>query len=278
MIRPLLLLLLLTGGSSAFANEEAPNTFNGIVQDDITFYHGCGAGCHSRHFQLTDPLLIEGTWARVKVMSATYIWDSKKLGFVPGGIRGAGNKEPDNASIYWIFADCKGKKVAYGQTPNLSEMSDPKDVYYGSDMGKFSGKPQQASVNHSPYDKWAPLCLENQSPGEEMGHENKKVLLAYYKEVMKGNPQELQEELERKAMTLVMQKYDKRLRKRLEGTGVNPSYMADYEDECNVAVKAGTSQPRTWSVMERFEVDLCKGEAKRWTWSRKEGKVYDDDF
>ena len=57
MIKNLLLAPLILGltGSSAFANEAASNTFNGIVQDDITFYHGCGAGCHSRHFQLTDP-------------------------------------------------------------------------------------------------------------------------------------------------------------------------------------------------------------------------------
>ena len=137
LLLPIIAGLLVVGcqGKQSKDTKEAPNTFNGIVQDDITFYHGCGTGCHSRHFQLTDPLLIEGTWTRVKVMSATYSWDSKKRGFVPGGIRGAGNKEPDNTSIFWIFADCKGKKVAYGQTSNLSEIGEPKDVYYGSDMG-----------------------------------------------------------------------------------------------------------------------------------------------
>jgi len=30
--------------------------------------------------------------------------------------------------------------------------------------------------------------------------------------------------------------------------------------------------------MEWFDVDVCKGEARRWRWSRKEGKVYDDDL
>ena len=53
--------------------------------------------------------------------------------------------------------------------------------------------------------------------------------------------------------------------------------MADYEDECNVVVRAGTSQPRTWSVMQWFDVDVCKEEAKSYRWSRA-GKVYEDDF
>ena len=275
MIRPLLLLLILTVGSSVFANEEDPNTFNGIVQDDITFYHGCGTGCHSRHFQLTDPELTEEGWLRVKIMSAYYSWNPEKSSYVPGGAnRGAGNKEPENTNIFWIFADCKGKKLSYGKTPDPSEMNEPRDVYYGSDMGKFSGTPQIASVNHSPYKKWAPLCLGDQTENKEMGHENKKVLLAHYKEVIEKEAKEL----ESKAINLVIQKYDKRLKQRLEGTGKNPSYIADYEDDCNVSVRAGTHQPTTWSVMEWFDVDVCKGDAKRWRFSRKEGKVYDDDF
>ena len=54
--------------------------------------------------------------------------------------------------------------------------------------------------------------------------------------------------------------------------------MASYIDECTVGVRAGTHQPRTWSVIEEFDVDVCKGEARRYRFSRKEGKVYDDDF
>ena len=185
-------LILGLNGYSAFANEDTHNTFNGIVQDDITFYHGCGAGCHSRHFQLTDPESTEEGWLRVKVMSATYNWISQKGAYVPYVFRKGIVKEPENANIFWIFADCKGKKVAYGQTPNLSEMSEPQNVYYGSDMGKFSGKPKVASVNHSPYIKWEPLCLGKQGEDKEMGHENKKVLLTYYKDVM-GNQAHLEE-------------------------------------------------------------------------------------
>ena len=183
LLAPLILGLTV---SSVVANEDIPNTFNGIVQDDITFYHGCGTGCHSRYFQLTDPELTEEGWLRVKVMSATYNWVSQKGAFVPYVFRKGIVKEPENANIFWIFADCKGKKVAYGQTSNPSEMSEPQNVYYGSDMGKSSGKPQDASVNQSPYNKWKPLCLGKKVEGKEMGHENKKVLLTYYKDVMEN--------------------------------------------------------------------------------------------
>jgi len=183
LLAPLILGLT---GSSVFANEDTPNTFNGIVQDDITFYHGCGTGCHSRHFQLTDPESTEEGWLRVKVISATYNWDYQKGAYVPYVFREGIVKEPENANIFWIFADCKGKKVAYGQTPNLSDMSEPQNVYYGSNMGKFSGKPQVASVNHSPYKKWEPLCLGKKGEDKDMGHENKKVLLNYYKDVMEN--------------------------------------------------------------------------------------------
>ena len=64
--------------------------------------------------------------------------------------------------------------------------------------------------------------------------------------------------LKSKAIKLVIKKYDKKLKKRLEGTGVNPSYMAEAKSKCYVTVRAGTHQPTTWSVMEWFEVDVCK--------------------
>ena len=68
--------------------------------------------------------------------------------------------------------------------------------------------------------------------------------------------------LKSKAIKLVIKKYDKKLKKRLEGTGVNPSYMAEAASKCNVSVRAGTHQPTTWSVMEWFEVNVCKGQVK----------------
>ena len=64
--------------------------------------------------------------------------------------------------------------------------------------------------------------------------------------------------LEERAVDLVIAKYDKQLKKRLEGTGVNPAYMVFKKDDCNVSVKAGTHQPRTFSTMEWFSVDVCK--------------------
>ena len=63
--------------------------------------------------------------------------------------------------------------------------------------------------------------------------------------------------LEERAVDLVIAKYDKQLKERLKGTGVNPAYMVFKEDDCNVSVKAGTHQPRTFSTMEWFSVDVC---------------------
>jgi len=56
--------------------------------------------------------------------------------------------------------------------------------------------------------------------------------------------------LEERAVDLVIAKYEKQLKKRLEGTGVNPAYFIFKEDDCNVRVKAGTHQPDTFSAIE----------------------------
>ena len=66
--------------------------------------------------------------------------------------------------------------------------------------------------------------------------------------------------VEERAVDLVIAKYDQQLKKRLEGTGVNPAYMVFKEDDCNVRVKAGTHQPDTFSAMESFDVDVCSGQ------------------
>mgnify|MGYP003136298507 CR=1 FL=1 len=68
--------------------------------------------------------------------------------------------------------------------------------------------------------------------------------------------------LEERAVDLVIAKYDKQLKKRLEGTGVNPAYMVFKNDDCNVSVKAGTHQSETFSAMEWFDVDVCKRQIK----------------
>ena len=66
-----------------------------------------------------------------------------------------------------------------------------------------------------------------------------------------------------KAIRLVADKFDNQLRKRLEGTGVNPAYMAWVDDDCNVTIKAGTHQPRTFSAMEWFDVNVCTGKVEK---------------
>lgn len=60
------------------------------------------------------------------------------------------------------------------------------------------------------------------------------------------------------AISLVIRKYDLILKKRLEGTGANPAYMAWDNGDCKVTVKAGTHQPETFSAMDWYEVDVCK--------------------
>ena len=76
--------------------------------------------------------------------------------------------------------------------------------------------------------------------------------------------------LEERAVDLVIAKYDNQLKKRLEGTGVNPAYMVFKKDNCNVRVKAGTHQPTTFSTMEWFEVDVCKGQIELIDLARRE--------
>ena len=68
--------------------------------------------------------------------------------------------------------------------------------------------------------------------------------------------------VEERAVDLVIAKYDKQLKKRLEGTGVNPAYMVFKEDDCNVSVKAGTNQEKTFSTMEWFDVDVYKSKVE----------------
>ena len=76
--------------------------------------------------------------------------------------------------------------------------------------------------------------------------------------------------LEERAVDLVIAKYDKQLKKRLEGTGGNPAYMVFKKDDCNVSVKAGTHQEKTFSTMEWFDVDVCKGQIELIDLARRE--------
>ena len=89
---------------------------------------------------------------------------------------------------------------------------------------------------------------------------NRFLLLALTAGVLVPNLVNANEIQKSKAIRLVINKFDNQLRKRLEGTGVNPAYMAWVDDDCNVTIKAGTHQPTTFSTMEWFEVDVCKGQ------------------
>ena len=65
--------------------------------------------------------------------------------------------------------------------------------------------------------------------------------------------------LEERAVDLVIAKYDKQLKKRLEGTGVNPAYMVFKNDDCNVSVKAGTHKKKHFQQWSGLTLMFEKG-------------------
>ena len=73
---------------------------------------------------------------------------------------------------------------------------------------------------------------------------------------------DIQRELEYKAINLVIQKYGKGLSNRLKGTGLNPSYRSWYENECFVSVAAGTYKEYNWSALKWFSVNTCSDSAE----------------
>ena len=87
-------------------------------------------------------------------------------------------------------------------------------------------------------------------------------------------------DLQVQAARIVDKQYGKRLSKRLKDSPLSkyPAYWVYSENECDFRVKAVERMPTVTSTMDWFDVDVCKGEAKKWIWSRKEGKVYDDVF
>ncbi len=87
---------------------------------------------------------------------------------------------------------------------------------------------------------------------------NRFLLLALTAGLLFPNAAIANEAQKMKAIRLVADKYDKQLKKILEGTGVNPAYMAWVRNDCKVSIKAGTHQPRTFSTLEWFEVNTCK--------------------
>ena len=73
---------------------------------------------------------------------------------------------------------------------------------------------------------------------------------------------DIQREIEYKAINLVIKKYGKGLENRLKGTGVTPSYRSWYENDCFVSIAAGTYQEDTWSAMKWFSVNVCSESAE----------------
>ena len=73
---------------------------------------------------------------------------------------------------------------------------------------------------------------------------------------------EIQREIEYKAINLVIQKYGKGLSNRLKGTDLKPSYRSWYENECFVSVAAGTYKEYNWSSINWFSVNVCSNSSE----------------
>tara|TARA_Y100001968_G_scaffold226535_1_gene209315 strand:+ start:76 stop:474 length:399 start_codon:yes stop_codon:yes gene_type:complete len=86
-------------------------------------------------------------------------------------------------------------------------------------------------------------------------------------------------DLQVQAARIVDKQYGKRLSKRLKDSPLSkyPAYWVYSENECDFRVKAVERMPTVTSTMNWFDVDVCKGEAKKWRWSRN-GKNYIDDL
>ena len=73
---------------------------------------------------------------------------------------------------------------------------------------------------------------------------------------------DIQREIEYKAINLVIQKYGKGLSNRLKGTSLKPSYRSWYENECFVSVAAGTYEEYSWSAINWFSVNVCSNSSE----------------
>ena len=170
-----LLLGLMLAGTPILANGEALNTFNGIVQDDIERAKGCGTGCIHRQYQLTDHEETEKGWRRVKVMSATYVFNYQTGEYEPYGSRLGLVKEPENISIFWLFADCKEKKIAFGTNADPSQITRSYGIY------SSAGVPLTDTASDGLYSDWSALCKKKKTPTKFQWDDTSKRLLNYYK-------------------------------------------------------------------------------------------------
>ena len=60
---------------------------------------------------------------------------------------------------------------------------------------------------------------------------------------------ERRSEIKNEATIMIIRKYGQVLEKRLKNTGVNPSYLSWYANDCYVSITAGTYQENTWSAI-----------------------------
>ena len=87
-----------------------------IPQNNVVERIGCGTGCHIKFQQLSPMEEIDDGWRKVKVKSATFIWDYETNQFEQKSFRG---KVGSGVSESWNYANCQ-KKLFTRRSENYS--------------------------------------------------------------------------------------------------------------------------------------------------------------
>ena len=150
-----------------------------IPQNNVVERIGCGTGCHIKFQQLSPMEEIDDGWRKVKVKSATFIWDYETNQFEQKSFRG---KVGSGVSESWNYANCQ-KKLFTRRSENYS--SKPPLGKSGSiDFLVFEdGKPIYGTVFGSPFQQWAVMCPHTETAKE--GNQYLNGLGDHWKEILK---------------------------------------------------------------------------------------------
>ena len=155
-----------------------------VPQTNIMTIQSCGMGCQRVFKQLTIPEVTKDGWTRMQVKEGMYVVLDPESGWLPYRPRKGIVEEGENESTYWIFAHCTKEQVSYGDSADMSDSSEPQDVYYKE--GSNAGEPNYQSVNNAPFLKWGPLCPKQAKAGMDEYHSLGEKLHKYLKNLKKN--------------------------------------------------------------------------------------------
>ena len=122
---------------------------------------------------------IDDGWRKVKVKSATFIWDYETNQFEQKSFRG---KVGSGVSESWNYANCQ-KKLFTRRSENYSS-EPPLGKGGGIDFLVFKdGKPVYGTVFGSPFQQWAVMCPHTKTA--KKGNEYLNDLADQWKEILK---------------------------------------------------------------------------------------------